>query len=63
MQTSLDKVRQLPTKKPRRISPSDEYSGLISFRMDWFYLLAVQGTLNRLLQYHSSKASVGLKIY
>ena len=34
MQTSLDKVRQLPTKKPRRISPSDEYSGLISFRMD-----------------------------
>ena len=40
------------------ISPSNEYSGLISFRMDWFYLLAVQGTLKTLLQHHSSKASV-----
>ena len=40
------------------ISPSNEYSGLISFRMDWFYLPAVQGTLKSLLQYHSSKASV-----
>ena len=40
------------------ISPSNEYSGLISFRMDWFDLLAVQGTLKSLLQYHSSKASV-----
>ena len=40
------------------ISPSDEYSGLIFFRMDWFDLLAVQGTLKSLLQYHSSKASV-----
>ena len=40
------------------ISPSNEYSGLISFRMDWFYLLAVQGTLKSLLQVHSSKASV-----
>ena len=40
------------------ISPSNEYSGLISFRMDWLDLLAVQGTLNSLLQYHSSKASV-----
>ena len=39
------------------ISPSDEYSGLISFRIDWFDLLAVQGTLKSLLQYHSSKAS------
>ena len=39
------------------IGPSDEYSGLISFRMDWFDL-AVQGTLKRLLQHHSSKASV-----
>ena len=38
------------------ISPSSEYSGLISFRMDWFDLLAVQGTLNSLLQHHSSKA-------
>ena len=40
------------------ISPLNEYSGLISFRIDWFYLLAVQGTLKSLLQYHSSKASV-----
>ena len=40
------------------ISPSNEYSGLISFRMDWLDLLAVQGTLKNLLQHHSSKASV-----
>ena len=40
------------------ISPSSEYSGLISFRIDWFDLLAVQGTLNSLLQDHNSKASV-----
>ena len=40
------------------ISPSNEYSGLISFRMDWLDLLAVQGTLKSLLQQHSSKASV-----
>ena len=40
------------------INPSKEYSGLISFRMDWFDLLAVQGTLKSLLQYHSSKASI-----
>ena len=40
------------------ISPSNVYSGLISFRMDWLDLLAVQGTLKSLLQYHSSKASV-----
>ena len=39
-------------------SPSSEYSGLISFRMDWLDLLAVQGTLKSLLQHHSSKASV-----
>ena len=39
------------------ISPSKEYSGLISFRMDWLDLLAVQGTLKSLLQHHSSKAS------
>ena len=41
-----------------RISPSNEYSGLISFSMDWLDLLAVQGTLKSLLQHHSSKASV-----
>ena len=40
------------------ISPSDEYSGLIYFRIDWLDLLAVQGTLKHLLQHHSSKASV-----
>ena len=40
------------------ISPSNEYSGLISFKVDWFDLLAVQGTLKSLLQHHSSKASV-----
>ena len=40
------------------ISPSNEYSGLISFRMDWLDHLAVQGTLKRLLQHHSSKASI-----
>ena len=40
------------------ISPSNEYSGLISFRMDWLDLLAVQGTLKNLLRHHSSKASI-----
>ena len=41
-----------------QVSPSNEYSGLISFRIDWFDLLAVQGTLKSLLQHHSSKASI-----
>ena len=40
------------------ISPSNEYSGLISFRIDWFDLLAIQGTLKNLLQHYSSKASI-----
>ena len=40
------------------ISPSNEYSGLISFRIDWFHLLAVQGTLKSLLQHHTLKASI-----
>ena len=40
------------------ISPSNQHSGLISFRMDWLDLLAVQGTLKSLLQHHSSKASI-----
>ena len=40
------------------ISPSSEYSGLISFRMDWLDLLAIQGTLKNLLQHHSSKATI-----
>ena len=40
------------------VSPSNDYSGLISFRMDWLDLLAVQGTLEHLLQHHGSKASI-----
>ena len=40
------------------VSPSNEYSGLISFRIDWFDLLAVQGTLKSLLQHHSMKVSI-----
>ena len=40
------------------ISPSNEHSGLISFRMDWLDLLAIQGTLKSLLQHHNSKASI-----
>jgi len=40
------------------ISPANEYSGLISFRIDWFDLLVVQGTLKNLLQHHSLKASI-----
>ena len=40
------------------ISPSDEYSGLVSFRIDWFDLLAVQRTLKSLLQHHNSKSSI-----
>ena len=44
------------------IGPSNEYSGPISFRMDWLDLLAVQGTLNSLLQHHSSKASILLQL-
>ena len=43
------------------ISPSNEYSGLVSFRLDWLHLLAVQGTLKTLLQHHSSKASILLR--
>ena len=54
----------LPIRWPKdwsfsfKISPSNEYSGLISFRMDWLDLLAVQGTLKSFLQHHSSKASI-----
>ena len=44
------------------ISPSNEHPGLIPFRMDWLDLLAVQGTLKRLLQHHSSKASILLRL-
>ena len=54
----------LPIRRPKywsftfSNSPSNEYSGLISFRIDWFDLLAVQGSFKSLLQYHSSKASI-----
>ena len=54
----------LPIRWPKywsfsfRISPSKEYLGLISFKIDWFDLLAVQGTLKSLFQHHSSKASI-----
>ena len=52
----------LPIRWPKywsfSLSPSSEYSGLISFRMDWFDLFAVQGTLRSLLQHHCSKASI-----
>ena len=47
-----------PKYRSFSISPSNEYSGLISFRMDWLDLLAVQRTLKSLLQHHSSKASI-----
>ena len=53
------RIRQLKLLELQlHISPSNEYSGLISFKIDWLYLLAVQGTLKSLLQHHSSKASV-----
>ena len=60
----FSKESVLPIRWPKywsfsfSISPYNEYSGLISFRMDWLDLLAVQGTLKSLLQHHSSKASI-----
>jgi len=51
---SMAKVLELQL----HINPSNKYSGLISFRIDWFDLLAVQGSLKSLLQHHSSKASI-----
>ena len=56
--------RALPIRWPKywhfsfKTSPSNEYSGQVSFRMDWLDLLAIQGTLKSLLQHHSSKASI-----
>ena len=52
------KVLKFEVLKDYSFSPSNEYSGLISFRTDWLDLLAVQGTLKSLLQHHSSKASI-----
>ena len=60
----FSKESVLPIRWPKywsftfSISPSNEHSGLISFRIDWFELLAIQGTLKSLLQHHSSKASI-----
>ena len=60
----LSNESALPIRWPKywsfsfSITPSNEYSGLISFRMDWLDLLAVQGTLKSLLQHHTSKASI-----
>ena len=60
----FSKESALPIREPKywsfsfSISPSNEYSGFISFRIDWFILLAVQGTLKSLLQHHISKASI-----
>ena len=60
----FSKQSALPIRFPKywsfsfSISPSSEYTGLMSFRIDWFDLLAVQGTLKNLLQHHSSKASI-----
>ena len=62
--TAFSNESFLPIRWPKywrfsfSISPSNEYSELISFRMDWLDLLAVQGTLKSLLQHHSSKASI-----
>ena len=62
--SDLSNESVLPIRWPKywsfsfSISPSNEYSGLISFRIDWLDLLAVQGTLKTLLQHHRSKASI-----
>ena len=62
--SNLSNESALPIRWPKywsfsfSISPSNEYSGLISFRINWFDLLAVQGTLKNLLQHHTSKASI-----
>ena len=55
-------IRGSSTELALNISPSNEYSGLISLRIDWFDLLAVQGTLKSLLQHHNSKASNSLAL-
>ena len=61
---SFSMTRLFVSKQPKywsfsfSISPFNEYLGLISFRIDWFDLLAIQGTLKSLLQHHSSKASI-----
>ena len=54
----ISSLYQVPKYWSFSLSPSNNYSGLLSFRMDWFDLLAVQGALKSLLQHHSSKASI-----
>ena len=54
----VNSLHQVATVLELQVSPSKEYSELISFRMDWFDLLAVQGTRKSLLQHHTSKASI-----
>ena len=54
----VSSLHQVPKYWSFSISPSNEYAGLISFRIDWFDLLAVQGTLKSFLQPHSSEASI-----
>ena len=56
--SSLHQVAKVYWRFSFNISPSNEYSGLMSFSIDWFDLTAVQGSLSRLLQHHSSKASI-----
>ena len=53
-----ERERKKGRERRREISPSNEYSGLISFKIDWFNILAVQGTFRSLLQHYSSKASI-----
>ncbi|CAI9175771.1 unnamed protein product [Rangifer tarandus platyrhynchus] len=55
---SNESVLSISWSKYFRIGPSNEYSGLVSFRIDWLDLLAVQGALKSLLQHHSSKVSI-----
>ena len=57
LESSLD-CKEIQPIHPKEINPTNEHPGLISFRMDWFDLLAVQGTFKSLLQHHSSKAVV-----
>ena len=61
--SSLHQVAKVLESFSFSISPSKESSRLISFKMDWFDLLAVQGTLKCLLQHHSSKASIGVRFW
>ena len=58
MDMNLDKLQEMVRNRNAWHAPSNEYSGLISFRMEWLDLLAVQGIVRSLFQHHSSKASI-----